>query len=303
MTWKTFDELTEMKAKAASVFPVLLGLAYSLYHFHTARLFPLFLFLLSAVLFHCFVDIWDNYNDYHHAVDTADYKVNTNIIGRENLNLTTIKGLLILFFVSSSGLGLWIAAMTGWSVFWIGLMCYFVGIFYAWAPRGFRTLSSLPVGEFSSGLTMGYFIFLLAVIIGGGTHFALSALTFLQTFIVAFPSVLLIKNLMLANNTCDLEEDEENHRFTIVHYLGKKWAVRWWLSSLVLAFLFVLLAIIWRQIPWSVALIFLLIPLMKKLATAYLARQIKKETFIASAKILFIFSVVQTALFYLGLVI
>ena len=72
-------------------------------------------------MFNCFVDIWDNYNDYHKAVDTDDYQKNTNIIGRENLSMGLIKSLLAFFFFGSLILGIIVALMTGWAVFWLGL--------------------------------------------------------------------------------------------------------------------------------------------------------------------------------------
>ena len=40
-------------------------------------------------------------------------------------------------------------------------------------------------------------------------------------FLVALPNTCYIANLMLANNICDLKEDENNKRYTLVHYLGK----------------------------------------------------------------------------------
>ncbi len=129
MNVKVFAELIELKAKTASVFPFLMGLAYSLYHYHVVNLIPLLIYFVAMFLFNCFVDIWDNYNDFHNAVDTNDYQKNTNIIGRENLSMGLIKGLLIFFFFSSLLIGLLVAAMTGWEVFAIGLICYAVGIF------------------------------------------------------------------------------------------------------------------------------------------------------------------------------
>lgn len=40
-------------------------------------------------------------------------------------------------------------------------------------------------------------------------------------FLIALPNTLWIANLMLANNICDLEEDENNNRYTLVHYLER----------------------------------------------------------------------------------
>lgn len=299
MNFKIFAELIELKAKTASVFPFLLGLAYSLYHYQVTNLLPLTLYFVAMLCFNCFVDIWDNYNDFHKAVDTEGYKKNTNIIGREALSLVTVKVLLLIFFSISLLLGLLVAWMVGWPVFWLGLFCYFVGIFYSAGPK---PLSSLPVGELASGLTMGYLIFLICVYINTSQLFVWNWSTFASTFLVALPSTLLISNLMLANNTCDLVEDEANHRFTIVHYIGRCNALRWWMWAIVLAYLALLLAVWLRLIsPWML-LMFLLLPFILKQARLYLKKQDKKETFMVSVKILLIFSLFQTLLMLLVLV-
>lgn len=74
MNFKIFAELIELKAKTASIFPFLLGLAYSLYHYQSVNLSALAIYFVAMFMFNCFVDIWDNYNDYHKAVDTDDYQ-------------------------------------------------------------------------------------------------------------------------------------------------------------------------------------------------------------------------------------
>ncbi|BAV02616.1 prenyltransferase [Lactococcus formosensis subsp. formosensis] len=299
MNYKIFAELIELKAKTASIFPFILGVAYSLYHYQIANFGPLIIYFVAMFCFNCFVDIWDNYNDYHKAVDTEDYKKNTNIIGRENLSLSLIKGLLLFFFSISLILGLIVAGLVGWPVFWLGLFCYFIGVFYSAGPK---PLSSLPVGELASGLTMGYLIFLICVYINTSTVFIWNFGTLASTFLVALPSTLLIANLMLANNTCDLEEDEGNHRYTIVHYIGKKNALRWWTSAIVLAYIFIVVAVVLGLISPLMLLMFILLPFIIKQARPYLQRQVKSETFIASVKILMVFSLLQAILMVLALV-
>ena len=299
MNFKIFAELIELKAKTASVFPFLLGLGYSLYHYKTANVLPLVIYFIAMFLFNCFVDIWDNYNDYHNAVDTADYQKNTNIIGREKIPMKLIKGLLAFFFIVSLVLGLIVASMTGWAVFFLGLICYAVGIFYAGGPK---PLSSLPVGEFLSGITMGYIIFLICVYINAHGMFVWSWATIGSTFLISLPNTLLIANLMLANNTCDLEEDEANHRFTIVHYIGRQGALLWWKAALIIAFLSVILAVILGLLsPVSFAII-IIIPLMIKFARPYLKKQVKRETFICSVKILMVFQLFQVLLLFISLI-
>lgn len=299
MNFKIFAELIELKAKTASIFPFLLGLAYSLYHYQSVNLSALAIYFVAMFMFNCFVDIWDNYNDYHKAVDTDDYQKNTNIIGRENLSMGLIKGLLAFFFFGSLILGIIVALMTGWAVFWLGLLCYAVGVFYAGGPK---PLSSLPLGELLSGLTMGYVIFLICLYINSSQNFVWSFANLATTFLIALPNTLLIANLMLANNTCDLEEDEANHRYTIVHYIGKKAALIWWTTALILAFVAIVVAVILGLLSPIMLLILLIAPLMIKFARPYLQKQVKKETFISSVKILMVFQLVQVLLFFVSLI-
>ncbi|MBS7066432.1 MAG: prenyltransferase [Lactococcus lactis] len=299
MNFKIFAELIELKAKTASIFPFLLGLAYSLYHYQSVNLSALAIYFVAMFMFNCFVDIWDNYNDYHKAVDTDDYQKNTNIIGRENLSMGLIKSLLAFFFFGSLILGIIVALMTGWVVFWLGLLCYAVGVFYAGGPK---PLSSLPLGELLSGLTMGYVIFLICLYINSSQNFVWSFANLATTFLIALPNTLLIANLMLANNTCDLEEDEANHRYTIVHYIGKKAALIWWTTALILAFVAIVVAVILGLLSPIMLLILLIAPLMIKFARPYLQKQVKKETFISSVKILMVFQLVQVLLFFVSLI-
>ena len=299
MNFKIFAELIELKAKTASIFPFLLGLAYSLYHYQSVNLSALAIYFVAMFMFNCFVDIWDNYNDYHKAVDTDDYQKNTNIIGRENLSMGLIKSLLAFFFFGSLILGIIVALMTGWAVFWLGLLCYVVGVFYAGGPK---PLSSLPLGELLSGLTMGYVIFLICLYINSSQNFVWSFANLATTFLIALPNTLLIANLMLANNTCDLEEDEANHRYTIVHYIGKKAALIWWTTALILVFVAIVVAVILGLLSPIMLLILLIAPLMIKFARPYLQKQVKKETFISSVKILMVFQLVQVLLFFVSLI-
>lgn len=299
MNFKIFAELIELKAKTASIFPFLLGLAYSLYHYQSVNLSALAIYFVAMFMFNCFVDIWDNYNDYHKAVDTDDYQKNTNIIGRGNLSMGLIKSLLAFFFFGSLILGIIVALMTGWAVFWLGLLCYAVGVFYAGGPK---PLSSLPLGELLSGLTMGYVIFLICLYINSSQNFVWSFANLATTFLIALPNTLLIANLMLANNTCDLEEDEANHRYTIVHYIGKKAALILWTTALILAFVAIVVAVILGLLSPIMLLILLIAPLMIKFARPYLQKQVKKETFISSVKILMVFQLVQVLLFFVSLI-
>ena len=90
MNLTVFLELVEFKAKTASVLPFFIGICFSLYNFHKLHLGLVLLYFIAMFIFNMAVDILDNYNDYHHATEIHDYREKTNIIGRENLDLTIV---------------------------------------------------------------------------------------------------------------------------------------------------------------------------------------------------------------------
>lgn len=297
MTVATFLELIEFKAKTASIFPFMLGLGFSYFHYGTINPLPLTIYFFAMLLFNMFVDVWDNYNDYHKAIDTKNYKQQTNIIGRENISLSLLKKILAGLFFLSLVLGLITAQMTGMVVFYLGLLCYFVGVFYSGGPY---PLSRLPFGEFLSGTTMGFFIFLICVYINASQVFIWDIETLLSIFLVSLPNTLLIGNLMLANNTCDLQEDRSNHRYTIVHYIGPKNAVIWWTTAIIISYLAIILAVVLRLTPFLMLGTLTTIPFVTKQAYPYMKEQSKRKTFIASVRILAVVAIVQALLMCLG---
>ena len=196
-----------------------IGLAYSYYHYHTLHIGLVFIYFVAMFLFNMAVDILDNYNDYHHAIDVHDYKHKTNIIGRENLSLKLVFRIMMSLIIVSALMGIGLSMIVGWPLLVMGVYCYLVGIFYSSGPR---PLSSLPLGEFFLyGFTMGFMISLICVYLNAYDQFVWNFSTIGSIFLISLPNTLWIANLMLANNICDLEEDEKNNRYTIVHYLGE----------------------------------------------------------------------------------
>lgn len=298
MSVKVFLELVEIKAKTASVLPALLGLCLSYYYFHSVNWSLMALFFVAMLLFNMAVDMLDNYHDYTHAVDTADYQQNTNIIGREKLNPRLVFWLLVSFVLMAALLGLYLVSQVGWPLLAMGVFCFAVGIAYSSGPF---PLSGLPVGEFFSGFTMGFMITLISVYLNAYQHFVWDPFSLLVIFVVALPDELWISNLLLANNICDQQEDEDNRRITIVHFIGKKWALRAFAVKNGLAFVALGLAVGWGFTPWATLLTWLLIPFVIKQTRILWARQVKKETFPAAIRILLVGSLVQVVTFALGI--
>ncbi len=300
MTLSVFLELVEFKAKTASILPFFIGICYSWYNYRSIHLGYVLLYFAAMLIFNMAVDILDNYNDYHHATEVHDYKEKTNIIGREQLSVRLVFWLMVSMITLSALMGIGLAIVVGWPLFWMGLYCYLVGIFYSSGPR---PLSSLPLGEFFSGFTMGFMISLICVYLNAYQVFEWNVATIGSIFLVSLPNTLWIANLMLANNICDLDEDEKNNRYTLVHYLGKPQALRLFAAMNILAFVAILAAVVLDIAPWSVVLTFLAAPFVWQQTKRLMEKQIKRETFICAVRILAVGAFVQVITFALGLIL
>lgn len=261
MSLDVFLELVEIKAKTASILPMLLGVCMSVYYYHSFNLINSILFFIAMLLFNMAVDMMDNYNDYNHAVDTEDYKKNTNIIGREKISPRLVLTLILIFSIIAAGIGIYLVTRVGLPLLWMGIFCFAVGILYSSGPF---PMNGLPVGEFFSGFTMGFMIMLISVYINKTGIFDWSWSNLLKIWLVALPCELWISNLMLANNICDAQEDEDNHRHTIIHFIGVQQGLNSFTTKNVIAFLAIITAVMARLAPWTMLLTLLIIPFVIK---------------------------------------
>ncbi|MDA9471490.1 prenyltransferase [Enterococcus sp. 5H] len=298
MNREVFFELVELKAKTASVLPFLLGICFSWYHYQQLHLVYVLIYFIAMFIFNMAVDILDNYNDYLHAKEGHDYKEKTNIIGRENLSLAMLRRWIIWMIVISALMGIVLSVIVGWPLLWMGLYCYLIGIFYSSGPK---PLSSLPLGEVFSGFTMGFMITLICVYINTFDSFQWTASNLGSVFLISLPNTCLIANLMLANNICDLEEDEKNHRFTLVHYLGKKASINLFVGLIIIAFVSIILSVLLQLAPWTMLLTLLTLPFIWKQTQLFLKEQVKAKTFICAVKILAVGALAQVVFFAIGL--
>lgn len=292
-----FLELVEIKAKTASILPMLLGVCMSVYYYHSFNLINSILFFIAMLLFNMAVDMMDNYNDYNHAVDTEDYKKNTNIIGREKISPRLVLTLILIFSIIAAGIGIYLVTRVGLPLLWMGIFCFAVGILYSSGPF---PMNGLPVGEFFSGFTMGFMIMLISVYVNKTGSFDWSWSNLLKIWLVALPCELWISNLMLANNICDAQEDEDNHRHTIIHFIGVQQGLNSFTTKNVIAFLAIITAVMARLAPWTMLLTLLIIPFVVKQTKLLYHEQVKKRTFPCAVKILLVGSLAQVITYGVG---
>lgn len=273
---KVFLEFIEIYSLIASVFPFVLGILYAYYHYHTFNLLYSILFFIAANVLQMAVNANDNYQDFLNSEDEEEFKSQTNVVGVHNISIPLARTITFTLFGISALIGVYLVTQIGWSLLFIGLVCFAVGYFYAAGPR---PISTTPFGEPFSGITMGFFIFFIAAYINCYTKQAINLEFILSVLLSSGIAVFAISNIMLANNICDEQEDKVNDRRTAVYYLGKPTMLKVFAWSYVLGYACLVIAALIGLLPKLTILALLSIPLVWKNVRKFFAVQVKKETF------------------------
>ncbi|HFH9920955.1 TPA: 1,4-dihydroxy-2-naphthoate polyprenyltransferase [Streptococcus suis] len=300
LTLPVFLEFVELKTKVASVFPMTIGILWAFYRYQTFNWLNTLLFVLAVLSFDMCTTAINNSMDFHKAKDEV-YRQESNVIGKFALDFKQMIGIVLGLLVFSSLVSLILVWQTSWLLLPMGAVCFLVGIFYTFGPI---PLSRMPLGEVFSGVTMGLGIFFLAVFIQAPDSLLLARLDgqwlslqvdwikVLEILFMSLPLVTLIANIMLANNTCDLEEDIRNHRYTLVYYIGKKHALQLYFTLASLPWLLWLIYCLTGFLPiWALLGLLGIIPAYKSLKR-FLKKQVKGETFIEAVKSFVLFAAI-----------
>lgn len=199
--------------------------------------------------------------------------------------------------VTSAVLGLWMVSRTGWPLLVMGLFSFAVGYGYAGGPR---PISATPYGEFFSGFTMGFVIFLIAVYVNVFNVVDFSWSLIASVYLASGLAQCAISALLLANNIADQDEDETLKRRTIVHYLGRQRSIVFFYSLYTAGFLMLIVSVLLGLLPKLTLLTLITVPLVVKNARGFAANPVKKLTFPNAIKNLFVTTLAQVVFLALG---
>ncbi|BAP85170.1 1,4-dihydroxy-2-naphthoate octaprenyltransferase [Paucilactobacillus hokkaidonensis JCM 18461] len=278
---KVFLEFIEITSLIASVFPFVLGVMYAYYNYHTINVVNTILFFIAANLLQMAVNANDNYQDFIHSDDDEEFKSQTNVVGVNNISITTARTITYSLAGIVAVIGLYLVTRVGLPLLWLGLFSFAVGYFYAAGPR---PISNTPFGEIFSGVTMGFIIFLIAAFVNVYSVESLNFSFLWRILLASGIAIFAISNIMLANNICDEQEDKRNNRRTAVFYFGKKVMLRVFALSYVAGYLCLIVAILIGVLPWLSILTLLSIPFVWHNVHVFFQNQVKRETFVLSVK-------------------
>ena len=275
MSLAVFLEVVEIRTKVASIFPFIMGILFSLVYFHEFHPLNTIIFFVGMILFDLTTTSINNYMDFKKAKSKV-YKYEQNVIGREKIPETLVRNMIFGMLALTLLIGLYLTWMTGWLLLLMGLVVCFIGVFYTFGPV---PLSRMPLGEVFSGMTMGLGIFAITIYLNTvtqkvfyldidfatGTFGLVGHLWAVCAIILAsLPLVFTIANIMLANNLRDLETDIENHRYTLVYYIGRTNGIHLFQGLMLASYGAILIGFLFGLYQWPILLVFLTLPKIRQ---------------------------------------
>lgn len=275
MSLAVFLEVVEIRTKVASIFPFIMGILFSLVYFHEFHPLNTIIFFVGMILFDLTTTSINNYMDFKKAKSKV-YKYEQNVIGREKIPETLVRNMIFGMLALTLLIGLYLTWMTGWLLLLMGLVICFIGVFYTFGPV---PLSRMPLGEVFSGVTMGLGIFAITIYLNTVTQkvFYLDIDFATGTFglvghlwavcaivLASLPLVFTIANIMLANNLRDLETDIENHRYTLVYYIGRTNGIHLFQGLMLASYGAILIGFLFGLYQWPILLVFLTLPKIRQ---------------------------------------
>ncbi|MGM0219097.1 1,4-dihydroxy-2-naphthoate polyprenyltransferase [Enterococcus sp. AZ126] len=275
MSLKVFLQVVEIQTKLASLFPFAVGVLFSVAYFNQFQLGYTILFFVGMVVFDMATTAINNYMDFKKAKSEV-YKYEENIIGSSGIAPALVRNMIFGMIAFSALIGLILTVKTGWLFLVMGGVCCFIGIFYTFGPI---PLSRMPLGEVFSGFTMGLGIFAMTIYLNvqvsrpfylqldwsSGTFALTGSLWAVFAILLAsLPMVFTIANIMLANNLRDLDTDIENHRYTLVYYIGRSQGVILFQLLMFACYLVVLVGLLFGVYRWPILTVFFSFPIVWK---------------------------------------
>jgi 1,4-dihydroxy-2-naphthoate polyprenyltransferase len=242
-------QMTRPHTLTASFVPVLLGTALAMKYgkIHIGLFIAM---LIASLLIQAATNMFNEYFDYKRGLDNEHSVGIGGTIVRDGIKPKTVINLAFGFYGIALLLGVYICANSSWWLAVVGIICMTIGYLYTGGPH---PIAYTPFGEIFAGFFMGMLIILISFFIQTGTVDGTSIL-------LSVPSMVLVGEILLANNIRDLDGDKENGRKTLAILLGKNRAIFLLAGMFTFSYLWIIAMIISGVAPIWVAIVILSAP-------------------------------------------
>lgn len=314
MSISSFLKLVEIQTKVASMIPFFLGTVYTLYRFDNFNLKNFIIMFISLLSVDMGTTAINNYMDYRRAIKKQGYNYEThNAIVKYNLKESVVVAAIIILFLLAIVFGILLYLNTNFIVLVLGAISFAASVLYSYGPI---PISHMPLGEIFSGLFMGFIIVFISIFIhlydsniifysftNDILNIGLNIKELIYIFLLCIPAIVGIANIMLANNTCDIDDDIVNKRYTLPIFIGKEKALKLFRALYYIAYLDVMLLIILGITPIISAVSLLTFIPVNKNIKLFFDKQTKKDTFVLAVKSFVMLNIVQVITIGIGAII
>ena len=241
----------------ATLVPIVLG---SVIAWHNAGGFSwmyFFLALLGGILINAGLNLANDYYDHTSGVDELNRYHNpcsggSRVIQEGLVSPVWILWSAIICFSVGAGIGVFLdSVLPGHVLLIIGLSGVFLAFFYSAAPL---RIGYTGLGEIACGLGFGPVMVL-------GSYYVQTGKLAWQPLWASLPVGILVALVLYINEFPDHDSDKQANKRTLVVILGKKNAIRLYPVFLLLTYVFVIVGVAGRILPFPVLISFFTIPL------------------------------------------
>lgn len=290
---KILNELIEFRTSIGIITSVLMGTGYAYYINKSFNPLLFAAMLLAGILLDGAATVFNHYYDFKKAKTKDGYLYNVhNPIVAYDLD-PLVAFLIGAALIGMAGiLGLYILFSTHWILIIVGLVSVSIAYFYS---AGKHPISYTPFSEIVSGLFEGSIVF--------GISYFIQTLNYsIDIFWVSLPVTLGIANIMLANNTSDVEEDRINGRRTLPIIIGQDNGVRLLYTTHIFMYLINTVLLVLGKLPVSILVIYILVPFVVRNLMVFNKHRTKAKGFVFVLKNTILFNALEiVALFGAGI--
>ena len=183
--------------------------------------------LLISLLMQVGANFANDLFDHEHGSDTADRLGPTRVTAAGMISPGQMRLGIIIIFALAGLLGLYLTWLRGWPVLILGFAIVVAALAYTGGP--------FPYGYYALGDVFVFLSFGLAAVCG--TYYAQAGTLTYTAALASVPMGLLIVNILVVNNTRDIDTDMAANKRTLAVYLGRKGMLMEYLVCLVGAYL------------------------------------------------------------------
>lgn len=220
------------------------------WHDGSFQLLPALAALFVALLLQIGSNVANDVFDFERGADTEGRLGPVRVTQAGFLTPAQVKRGMFVIFALAVLLGLYLAALRGWTVIWLGAAAILAAVAYTGGP--------FPLGYHGLGDVFVFIFFGLAAV--AGTYFVQVGSVSFAAWWMAVPVGLIVTAILVVNNLRDLESDHKAGKRTLAVRLGAQGAKTEYVLLMGAAYLLVPVFVMMNIIPIGGMLAWLSLP-------------------------------------------